>query len=133
MSYSKKIGWTGKITLSDKSLSQEQYNKFFDADSITYNLALKTMEICNHSPYELTADYFNHVTRQEVVNRLTYGDKWMSQSFFADLPTLHEEISCTENGEAINFRDLPAVVKKYISQKLLNVEETGTVSVSTRM
>lgn len=124
------IEWNGKITIKDSSITEKQYQKYFDSNAITYNLVQSTLAVCHDSNLELTADYFNFNGRSELINSLSYGKAWRRNSCYDDMPHCRIQLDCFMDGQKIKFYSLPFEIRNYIIKSIINESEfIGKVNV----
>lgn len=125
------ITWNGKITIKDASITEKQYQKYFDSEAISYNLVQSTLGVCHDTDLELTADYFNFNGRSELINSLSYGKAWRRNSCYDDMPHCRIHLECTLDGQAIKFYSLPFEIRNYIIKSIINESEfIGQINVN---
>lgn len=125
------ISWTGKIVFSASSITEQQYNNYFDTNAITYSIANKTLAFYCGTPCALPVDYLNPVGQKEVINRVAYGKKWLGAKTYNDLPDFSKTILCRNGEDSIDFEQLPYKAKRHIAETIVSKgEHEGSLCIS---
>lgn len=126
------ITWNGKVTFSDDSITKEQFAQFFEQDLISYALVQATLKTCKGSDMELTVDYLKPAARNEVVNNIAYGDKWMRSPSYHELPNFRVKMKVELDGQEVNFYKLPYPIRKHIAKEIVDEDQfVGSLSVQS--
>lgn len=120
----KNISWKGKVVFTVNGIDETQYNTYFDTSAISFSIANKTLAFYVGTPCALPVDFLNSLGRTEAINRVSYGDKWLSQKSYANLPSFRQTILCESNGEKIDYFTLPYTIRRYIAEKIINDGDT---------
>lgn len=119
----KRIEWQGKATLTDTVITEDQYNKYFDKELLSYSIVQSTLKVCHGTNMELTVDYLKPVGRNEIINAIAYGDKWIGSPNLHDLPHFRFHSDIKVDGKPAEFYSLPYSVRKYIATLVVEKDE----------
>ena len=126
------IEWDGRAVFCKQDLSKDIYKKYFSPD-LPYEAARVNLHDADDNQFGLPVNWLSPVAAQEAVNRIVYGNRWLVQSEFRDMPKFNYYVLCSINGHRADYSKLPLTLRRKIANDLVvngNVDGYFTITAS---